>query len=274
MIVGQAHSERLPGETLTVMHITFRRIIAKDPIGHNLLFVDSEPAFASDFRCGLIWRRRQVEVRDDSDDAGQRSFQSKKPLPSIETLMARSVPGESDIANGLVSKRSTETKDAIGQECRHNAGALVCDPKIRESPRQLGGCIEVAEVENDIWDKTALDHAEQPATDEEACSVGHERLATGNERPREHLYRDPIVRAEFLRYQLRRKFREQESAVEDHLSIVVVIAGHVQIDQHAIRECLDDIAAIELQGEEHQATPTADPPVEPAYKTFLIVFVP
>jgi hypothetical protein len=73
---------------------------------------------------------------------------------------------------------------------------------------------------------------------------------------------DPVVGAKLLGDELGREFCAEEAEEEDRLAIIVLVGVQSQIIQHVIGQCLADVAAVELEGEEHEADETANSPVE------------
>jgi hypothetical protein len=95
--------------------------------------------------------------------------------------------------------------------------------------------------------------------------------------------RYPIVRANLLADQLRRQLRKEERTIKYRLSIIIIIGvhtkilwklqsayhrtqicsiSHFQLTQHIVRQRLNDIAPIKLQGKKHDASPKAYLPVQ------------
>src|SRR5699024_8938761 len=54
----------------------------------------------------------------------------------------------------------------------------------------------------------------------------------------------------------------QEAEIEDRHAVVVLVGGEAEVVEHVIGEGLVDVAAVELEGEEHDADPGADLVVE------------
>jgi len=62
------------------MHIPFRWIIPYNPIHHDLLLMDGEPAW------GLRWTGREVKPRKNSNNGSQASFQREEPAPPLQAV--------------------------------------------------------------------------------------------------------------------------------------------------------------------------------------------
>lgn len=68
------------------MKLTFARIIPQNTIYHDLLLTLIEPSVLStELACCLRGRGGQIEVRDDTDEAGQGTLQGKEP--SLEFVL-------------------------------------------------------------------------------------------------------------------------------------------------------------------------------------------
>lgn len=82
--------------------------------------------------------------------------------------------------------------------------------------------------------QSALKKTEKRAAGEERASTREECLAGRNQTPGDHLNRDPSVRSQLFRDQLRRKLCKQEAEIEYSLSGVVVIRVQPKIIKHII----------------------------------------
>lgn len=134
-------------------------------------------------------------------------------------------------------------QDAIRQERRNDAGELIRGPEKRQSSRQLGRCVEVAQVQDVVRYEAALYHPKKSATRPEGTSTGYEGLKTGNERPRDHLDWDPIIRPDFLANELGRQFSQQERHEEDSLAGIVVVRRYAEVIEHVVTQRLADLCA-------------------------------
>lgn len=96
MVVLDTIPEHSEGNCLAVVHVALGGVVAKDTVDHcwrlamkpnvktvlltNLFFALIEPAFfATELASRLCGRRREIEPRDDTDEACQHAFESKKP---------------------------------------------------------------------------------------------------------------------------------------------------------------------------------------------------
>lgn len=119
--------------------------------------------------------------------------------------------------------------------------------EVAHAHRHLGVLVEVAEVQDRIWDESALDEAEQGARGVKGLLAGDESLADADDTPNDHLDRDPDIRPELLRDHLRRYFCREETEVEDHYAVVVLVCRKSEVLRHVVGEGLRDVASIELQ---------------------------
>lgn len=77
-----------------------------------------------------------------------------------------------------------------------------------------------------------------------------------------HLNGDPVVWADTLRNELGWQFCEEKRNEEDRLAIVVIVSRHFEVVKEIIRQCLTDVASVQLQSEEHEAYPSTDFPID------------
>ena len=94
-------------------------------------------------------------------------------------------------------------QDAEREECGHDERAIGRAVEVTHSDRHLSILVEVAEVQNRIWDEATLDKTQQRARSVEALLASNERLADTNDTPCHHLDGNPDIRAELLRNHLR-----------------------------------------------------------------------
>ena len=157
---------------------------------------------------------------------------------------------------------AAQVEDAEGEEGGDDAGELVGDPEEAEADGQFEACVEVAQVENVVGDETAFQQTQQCSTSEERGASAEEGLHACNDRPRDHLDRDPAVRTELFGNQLGWQFGAEKANVEDCLPRVVIVCIHLEIVEHVIGKGLGYIATIELKCKEHQANPGADAEIQ------------
>lgn len=101
-------------------------------------------------------------------------------------------------------------------------------------------------LENDVWNESALDETEQRPSEVESSSTSETRLAASNDRPRDHLNRDPVVWAKPFRDHLGRQLRAEKGDVEDGLAIVVLVRSQAKVRKHVVGESLGDVATVQL----------------------------
>lgn len=87
-------------------------------------------------------------------------------------------------------------------------------------------------------------------------------LTRSHKTPANHLNRNPTIRSHLLGQELRRHLREEETDQENGLSGVVIVCVHAQVRQHVVRQRLNDIASIQLEGKEGDACKCADSKVD------------
>ena len=87
-------------------------------------------------------------------------------------------------------------------------------------------------------------------------------MHAGDDAPGNHLDGNPTVGAESFGDELGWQFGAEKAEEEDCLARVVVVRVHVQVVEHVVGQGLGDVAAIELQGEEHEARPGADAQIQ------------
>jgi hypothetical protein len=106
--------------------------------------------------------------------------------------------------------------------------------------------------------QSALEQPQKRSTSEIPAFAFDKGLESSDQTPADHLDGDPAIRPEGLGDELRGQLREKKTQEEDRLSSVVVVRVHTQITQHVVRQCLDDIASIELEREERDTCECAD----------------
>ena len=149
-------------------------------------------------------------------------------------------------------------EDPEGEESGHNTGGFIRHPEKREANGQLNAGIEITEIENIVRYEASLDDAEQGTTSEEGRTATKKTLEASDDGPGDHLNGYPSIWTKFLRNELRGELGEQEADVEYRLAGIVIVCVHPQVRQHVVRQRLDDVAAVELEGEEHETHPRAN----------------
>ncbi len=92
MVVSDTGPERRECESLTVVHVALARVIAENTICDDLLFALVEPpVLSTKLRGSLVWGWWEVEVRDDTDDAGQGTLKGEQPRPTWHAVNATHV---------------------------------------------------------------------------------------------------------------------------------------------------------------------------------------
>lgn len=158
------------------------RVVPQYAVHHNDLLALSKPSILTSKPTGSLSRAgRQVEPREHTDDGSQASLEGEQPPPS---LPAR------DVAH---------VEDAKGQERRHDEGGVRRAVEVAHAHRHLGVLVEVAEVEDRVWDESALDEAEQGAGGVKGFLAGDEALADADDAPGDHLDGDPDVGPKLFR---------------------------------------------------------------------------
>ena len=245
VVVGEAVPELAGGEGFTVVHVAFGGVVADNAVDHDVFFARVEPAVFSAEETFCLGRRGgEVDERDQADESCEEAFEGKEPSPTSEAVVA------------------SKMEDAECEEGGYDACGFVGNPEEAETHWELLARVEVAQVQNIVRDEPTFNHPEQSSTRKEGWSAAQERLHAGDETPGYHLDRDPAVRTQLFGNELRGELCKEKADVEDCLSSVVVVGVHVQIVEHVIREGLRDVAPVELEGEEHQAYPGADPDIE------------
>lgn len=77
--------------------------------------------------------------------------------------------------------------------------------------------------------QSALYQTEECPAGKIRTSIPKKGLECSNKTPRDHLYRDPAVRANPFGYKLRWHLREEEAHQEDCLACVVIVCVHAQV---------------------------------------------
>jgi hypothetical protein len=80
IVIVQASPEAIERDSLAVVHVTLRRIIAKDPVDQDSLLMFVKPSiFAAKPALRLANARWHKEPRRDANTGGDSSFNQKEP---------------------------------------------------------------------------------------------------------------------------------------------------------------------------------------------------
>lgn len=135
VIVGKRTPKHLRCQGLSVVHASFAGIVAEDSVNHNLLLALVEPTvFPAETALCLCWSCGHPEHRDDSDDTGDKAFESKQVSPSA----------------GAIALSNMEKSE--GEECTDNGCTLIGNPEVTQSNGQLSGLVPEREEQDRVRD--------------------------------------------------------------------------------------------------------------------------
>lgn len=257
VVVGECLPKKLEGKTLTVVHVSLSWIIAKNAVDHDDFLALCEPTIlATELRSSLSWRWWKVEPSEDTDEDSKTTLKGEKPTPALpvgDTAHAEDTKGE-------------ESSDDVG----HDVGT----PEEGQTDRKLGTLVEVGEVQDDIWNESTLNETEECTSCVEGLLSRQAALADGDDRPADHLNRNPVIRSKLLGDELRWKLGREEAEVEDRHAIVVLVGVEAEIVEHVVGERLRDVTTIELEGEEHQTGEGHNLVIKSADQLLLLLLSP
>lgn len=118
VVVAQRLPQQLGRHRLAVVHGALAGVVPDDSVHHDLLLPFAEPSVSSPEPAGrLSRRRRHVERRENTDQAGDETLEGKEVPPGLMAVV--------------------NVQEAKGKECADNGGGFVGDPESAQTDRKL-----------------------------------------------------------------------------------------------------------------------------------------